>query len=253
MIFMLLLAVFLIVINLKDRTSIVSIDGLFFGYTMFIGIVMSIFCSLHIGTEYSDGTIRNKLVVGQHRTNVYLATLVVSITASILMALAYIIPAFVLGTALYGFFELELTFIFSAFAGSMMMIIALASIFTLIGMLIQNKAFSAVIAIVGMFIMIFAASYIASVLDTPETYDGYIFADETGKLTEGTDIPNPNYVSGTKRVIYEYLLDILPTGQALQYTSLRAVHLWQMPLYSLIISIVTTCAGVLFFRRKALK
>lgn len=37
------------------------LDSTFFMGAAFIGVVLSIFCSLFLGTEYSDGTIRNKM------------------------------------------------------------------------------------------------------------------------------------------------------------------------------------------------
>ena len=37
-----------------------TLDSPFFSHVMFMGILTAVFCSLFIGTEYSDGTIRNK-------------------------------------------------------------------------------------------------------------------------------------------------------------------------------------------------
>ena len=43
-------------------TSLKSTDRLVMDNHMFIGIIMAIFTSLFVGTEYSDGAIRNKIV-----------------------------------------------------------------------------------------------------------------------------------------------------------------------------------------------
>ena len=51
------------------------LDQQFFTFVMFIGLVASVFCGLFLGTEYSDGTIRNKVVVGHTRNGIYLANL----------------------------------------------------------------------------------------------------------------------------------------------------------------------------------
>ena len=48
--------------NYADRVE----DG-FFACAMFIGIFIAVFCSLFLGTEYNDGTMRNKIIVGGKR------------------------------------------------------------------------------------------------------------------------------------------------------------------------------------------
>ena len=45
-------------------------------------IALSILITLFIGIEYSDKTIRNKLIVGHSRSEVYLANLVVGIASA---------------------------------------------------------------------------------------------------------------------------------------------------------------------------
>lgn len=47
-------------IDMQKSGYINNIDNGFFACALFIGVVMAVFCSLFIGTEYSDGTIRNK-------------------------------------------------------------------------------------------------------------------------------------------------------------------------------------------------
>ena len=57
--------------DMKQTGTINPIDNAFLGCVLFIGIIMAVFCSLFIGTEYSDGTIRNKVIVGQNRNAIY--------------------------------------------------------------------------------------------------------------------------------------------------------------------------------------
>ena len=54
----------------KYNTSIPLDSGLFV-YVTVIGILLAAFISLFIGTEYNDGTIRNKLVIGHTRSAIY--------------------------------------------------------------------------------------------------------------------------------------------------------------------------------------
>ena len=50
-----------------------------------MGLVAAILTSMFIGSEYSDGTIRNKLVVGHSRMRIYLANLIVCSVACVLI------------------------------------------------------------------------------------------------------------------------------------------------------------------------
>ena len=59
-----------------DMMDSAYIEGSLLSYTVVMGIVFAVFTSLFIGTEYNDGTIRNKLIVGHTRVNVYLANLI---------------------------------------------------------------------------------------------------------------------------------------------------------------------------------
>ena len=39
---------------------------------LFIGIILAVFCSLFIGTEHNDGTIRNKIIVGHEKSKLFI-------------------------------------------------------------------------------------------------------------------------------------------------------------------------------------
>ena len=56
--------------------SDMPLDSVIFAFLFIIGIVMSVLTSLFIGTDYSDGTIRNKIIIGQSRNSIYAANLV---------------------------------------------------------------------------------------------------------------------------------------------------------------------------------
>lgn len=229
-----------------------SLDHIFFGYTLLIGAFCAVFCSLFIGTEYSDNTIRNKLAVGHTRSAIYLSNLIVSTTAGLLMCLAFIATVSAIGIPLLGWFQADLKTILLYLLDSAMLTIAFTSIFTLISMSSQSKAITAVICILGCFLLFFLATYINARLTAPEFYNGYIFTDSAGNMTSES-MANPNYLRGTARDIYTFFYDFLPTGQAIQLSNMSAIHLWQMPLYSLLIIITATMAGILYFRKKDLK
>lgn len=229
------------------------IDSGFFTYIIYIGILLSAFCSLYIGTEFSDGTIRNKIVVGHKRAAIYLSNLIVCAVAGILLCFAYLLPYVLIGYPLLGHFRLDVSVIAGIVLCSLVLALAFSSIFTLVAMLNQSKAIVAVINILGVFILLFAAIYFSQKLNEPQMYEGYVYIDENGETVTEEEQVNPNYVTGTKRDVYTFLLDFLPTGQAVQLSSASANQLPVKALYSMIIVIVTTGCGVYFFRKKDLK
>lgn len=229
-----------------------SMNHIFFGYALVIGVPCAVFCSLFFGTEYSDGTIRNKLVVGHTRTGIYLANLITCVAAVLLMCAAFLLAVCAVGTPLIGFLSGEPQPVVWTLLGSVMMTVAYCCLCITLSMLCQNKAVAAVMAILGVFLLLLAAAVINARLSAPEFYNGYVFTDSLGNASSES-LPNPEYLRGTARAIYEFFYDFLPSGQGLQYANMEAAHLWQMPVYALGISVVSTGVGLILFRKKDLK
>lgn len=80
-------------------------DSTSFAFVFFVPILLSCAAPLFIGSEYSDGTMRNKLIVGHKRYNIYLSEQFVCTAAGFMLCLAYIVPHTVLSLILLGKFE----------------------------------------------------------------------------------------------------------------------------------------------------
>ena len=52
-----------------------QITNILFIYALTVAILIPAFVSLFVGTEYSDGTIRNKMIIGHTRTCIYLSNI----------------------------------------------------------------------------------------------------------------------------------------------------------------------------------
>ena len=151
LIFMFIIGILCPVISYKSMIKYeytVYLENNFFSYSSFMVILFSAFCSLFIGTEYSDGTIRNKLIIGHKRMDIYLSNLITCIISGFAMCAAYLISYLCVGVPLLGFFTaVEIRVVWIFLGCNLVLTIALAAIFTLISMLNQNKALSAVICI----------------------------------------------------------------------------------------------------------
>lgn len=235
----------------QEDGSLPMLDQLFFGYTVFIGILSAAFLCMFIGTSYSDGGLRNQLIVGHGRRQVYLSNLMLSIGGSWLLCLGYGLPICAIGIPLFGNFQLEPLPFFQALLGSLLMTAAFCSLICCLAMNQSNKALSVIIAILGLMVLL----YISALMDAQLTAEPYIpgmIGNVDGGYTFST-IENPRYIEGIKRIIYQFIHDLLPTGQSIQYAQLRFLHPWQMMLYSVLVSLGATGVGLLLFKKKDIK
>lgn len=74
----------LFVNRFEGVSSVKYMDFPYFSQFIYDPLVFSAFIPLFVGTEYSDGTIRNKLSTGHSRTAAYGANLCVSIVMTVL-------------------------------------------------------------------------------------------------------------------------------------------------------------------------
>lgn len=238
-----------------SASYIIHLDGDCFSIAVFIGIMAAIFAALFIGTEYSDGTMRNKIIVGRTRSAIYLANLLTVVGATTLWLVTYFALYLAVGVPLLGWFTLEITSILIFTSMTFALAFASAAIFVLIAMLCQNKAISAILCILVAFGMLFVTSYLQAILSQPETITSYQTVGKGNGIYEETvyTIDNPNYVRGWKRELYKFLADFIPAGQALQVTSLDVARPALLSVYSLLIFMLSTGAGICFFHKKDLK
>ena len=128
------------------------------------------------------------------------------------MCLAYLLPAAAAGIPLCGMETADFQYIVSMFLCSFIMTLAFTSLYTLVGMLCQNKAVTAVVTILSVCLLFVASIYISARLNEPETYQEVTALAGDGSVTSTRDVPNPGYLRGTQRQIYEFLDEFLPTG-----------------------------------------
>ncbi len=250
--------IFMQVMNYITTTAsgeVPLIDNLFFSFSIFTGILLSAFISLFLGTEYSDGTIRNKLVIGHTRTSIYLSNLIVCTAAGMIMCVINLAVSFAVGLPLMGSFDASPRLVFSTCIGIIIAAAAFASVCTLISMLCQNRAVAAVINILLIFTLLFISIYIRAWLETPEMIaTQYISVDENGVSSTTTkEVPNPMYLRGAARETCEFINDFLPTGQTVQFTNMEAENVPLLCAYSVVITAAATGAGTGFFKKKDIK
>lgn len=210
------------------RSNEVPMDVILFMSLQCISVLVSIFLSLFLGTEYSDGTIRNKLTVGHKRSGIYLASLITGIIAVTIIFLAEVLTANLIGILLYAAPQHTVGQIVLAGAIGWLACISFVSIFNLVGMLSSSKALTAIICMLTAFVLLFSGFYLLQLISEPGLEE-------------------------VKREVYQTLFEINPSGQILQTMSIDIVSPLKLVAYSLLLFWVFTGLGLYFFHKKELK
>ena len=217
----------------------------------FLPILHAVFASLFIGVEYQDRTLRNKLICGHSRV-----AICCSLLLTVTLGCFAIVAAWVLGGAagmglmIAEFVELPKTLPFYVI-GIILLTAAVSAILTTVGMLVPNRAVAAVTAVLLAFGLILLGGAIYSALCEPSTTMPAIVID--GGIGFGDPEPNPRYVSGVLRDVYNFLMDVLPSGQALLLANREFAHPAVSLISSALIFLAVSAVCAIIFRRKDLK
>jgi len=202
---MIAMSVAFIIMQLTAMDYEVPLSRVIFLPMSFYGVTIAAFISLFVGEDYSDGFIRNKIIAGHSRYNIFASSLIVSWLAGILIYLMI-----TLFTAGVGSFLFEINVTVAQFCRHLLlgigMSIAYGCIYCTITMLCGNRT-NAVLLCMGLaFFLLFFCLHTNQVMVQPEYKDGVL---------------NPAYVDGILKSIYAILHDLNPSGQAAQLSAME--------------------------------
>ncbi|MCI8375678.1 MAG: ABC transporter permease subunit [Lachnospiraceae bacterium] len=247
------MSAYLPILHYIEQGDRVNPNNYFFGFNIVIGVFAAVCCSLYLGTEYSEGTMRNKLIAGHTRKNIYLANLIICTAASLLAVVIYLAAESIVGIPLNGNVRMGPGELLVRFLVSALMILSFSSIFTLISMLNQSKAAGAVLNILLFLALLALAFSINARLEEPEFIQNYYMLNELGDVTQVEPMPNPRYLQGAAREAYEFVYDFLPTGQGIQMCTKVFISWIRMACCNVGITAGTTALGVYLFGKKDIR
>ena len=227
-----------------------DLDLFYFRFSPALGFFCAIFSCLFLSVEYSEGTIRNKLTVGHTRREVYLSSFLTVFAASLCIALAWLVGSLA-GVPFLGFLKMGPAGIILCVAIVIGFTAAFSAIYTFIGLLNDRRSVT-VITISVWLLMTLVAGILANALHEPEMIKNGMVSMEDGTVSVIMN-PNPYYLSGIRRTVYEFLVDFLPTGQADSLQNILLDHPLRMLLSSAFITAAATFGGMKLFERKDLK
>lgn len=228
----------------------VYIEDALFNYPPLLGFVLAAVAGMAVGADYADGTIRNKLISGSERRRVYLSHLIVSCAAGALLAIVFIVPMLAVGLSILDGFASSTARGALLIAASFLGIMANAAIAAAVSLGFQNRTAAVLVSLALMAAMLFAASYVNARLDEQEmTYSPIIITmDDVADIEQ---VPNPNYIDSTKRIVYQWIDDILPAGQAIQLADgANPEHTERWPFTAALVALLASGIGYAVFKRK---
>ena len=247
------------------------LDKTLFRAEQALGITAAIVVSLFVGTEYSGGAIRNKLVVGKSRITVYLAGYLACAGVVLLLFLVSSLAALALGSVLFSAPSAASGTIMTAFFVGAMICLLYGAVFYFIAVICGSRVWAAIFSILLAVALLMAASELSQALEqgpytmqlVPEEFstskEAYSIDGVAEDMFDGLvmeTVPNPNYLSGEKREIVQLFYDINPAGQTTQLARLSEqdiLYPLRIILLDAGLSAVFALGGIWIFRRKDIK
>lgn len=220
---------------------------------IYIAVVIAVFACFYIGTEHSDGTLRNKLIVGHSRTGIYLSNFLTTAIVALLLVAAYFltIPTVGLpfsGSAVISCVELQ-PWRMMNFA---LVIIEYTAMFVLLSILDSNKARNVVISLLVAASVVIIGMMLYGRYSQPEFVNHVVVLPDGGiELKQGA--ANSKYLSGSIRTVVEWLTLIIPSGSVMLSLDRNLGFDWHNPVISLGMIVALNAIGIQLFKKKDIK
>jgi ABC-type transport system involved in multi-copper enzyme maturation permease subunit len=228
-----------------------TLDYFYFKTPPYYSLVLAVAIARFIGTDYDDGTIRNKFIIGHTRSEVYLANLLTCFFSSAMLFAAWAVGGLA-GIPYFGLWSMGLSGYFQLLGIELLTFLAMTAILVPIAQLIKNRSANVITIFAAMAVLLLGSCFYNALCE-PETYMNGYTINWDGTVEFGEEVANPAYVSGTMRVVYQAILNVLPTGQQIWIADETVTQPVLMGMCSLIVIVVCSGIGLLLFRKKDLK
>ena len=238
--------------SLRYTSDPIYVEDVLFNLFPMVPFVCAGFISLHLGTEFDENTIRNKLIVGHTKTQVFFASYLTCMAASLLLLFGILLFSSVTGYFLFRKFLMDRTQLMFLIVCCVLCTMVFSAICVAFSMNVHKKAACVVLTVLFMFGILFLASYLeGALLEAEMVYDGVTISMDGVQF--GDLVPNPAYVGGTARTVMEWVFDMLPTGQAIQMNNMTFDRCLRWPWLSVIMLAAATLSGYLPFRNRDIR
>ncbi len=197
--------------------------GFDYDYTFMLFLAIGAFIALFVYRENSNGAIRNKVVVGHTKGDIFLSGLIVHIVAALIMTLTFLLPVGVL--CFEWLKKAPAHALLITLGGLLLASVTCAVIFTVIMYLTPQKIIGAFLCPVLIMSMFFATYQVEFYLYQPE-YTTVDYELENGEKADKVQA-NPHAAKGFGRVLLIAADSLMPQGQSNSY--FFYISLWAYP------------------------
>ena len=239
--------------NNQTNAYVYKLVSRFFGYVPMMCIFIAVFSAHLWGTDYEYGILRNKLICGHTREQIYFSNLLIIVLTGLGAAVVWLIINGTLGLSLLGTASLNLSpselVLYILF--SFLMITSHSCVCCLTASFMNKKSSSTLLCLGTTAAMIILGMLLYDRFAEPEFSDGWM-----STITNPTTRWHPEnirYISGTSRIFLELIICLTPGGQSVILCEEGVEHLFFLPLCSVFVTLSTSVIGTIFFRNKDLK
>lgn len=215
----------------------VPISRVIFLPMTFYGLVIAAFVGFYAGEDFSEGTIRNKIVAGNIRKDIYISQMLGVWSSALVL---YVITIAATVSASLPMFDRDVGAkeIASFFGLGCLTVLAMGSLFYMISMCIGNRSVAVTVCMGMAFLMLFLCLHTNQILAQAEFKDG---------------VTNVHYVSGVKRLCYELFHDMNPMGQIAQLSEMKYINAIRWIVVDVVWVIVSAVFGSVMFEKKDIR
>uniref|UniRef100_UPI0040573543 hypothetical protein n=1 Tax=Agathobacter sp. TaxID=2021311 RepID=UPI0040573543 len=215
--------------SLDNLAAILSVESSLFNFLPIIAFACAAFINQELVTEFDSNTIRNKLIVGHTRFEVYFTNFITYVLSSVLLLCVMLVISVITGYLCFGHFALDAPQLMILLLSCALIVMIYAAICMTVGMNIDSKYISVISNMILLGLQ-FLAAYLQSTLAEADMH-----------------------INGIGRNVAEFVFDLLPTGQAIQMIEMNFERYIRWPWLSIGVLIVVTVIGYIPFRKRDIR
>lgn len=206
----------------------VPIEFTLFLSLIIVGLLSPFYLSIFYGIEYSDGTMRNKIIAGFNRSTIYLGSLVIGIIATSALYFSSLLVGLSFSMKTNIFLHNNIYhYLFVCIVG-WLTCITISTIFNLIGTLCMSKSKASITSIITTLVLFIS---------------GMICYSLYGQSSE---LVFSNH-------LFQFLFDINPFVHGIQLLSVNVIDICKIGIYSIITIFIINSLGLYQFVKKDMK